>query len=293
MVFDLSAFNLSRTDKRWFQGNRIMRNLGELTYDMDSLDFEMRKSQLNIYDNAGTMLGSVSRTVPLEVRPDLQPVLLVRDSTELATASNPDLQREIQKDRLSTRFGMTVKQRDSTIIAYRKAAISFDKEFIQGLDNSFNARPSVTEISGALSMARTVQTQISQILDNERVQSYEFRVFQIQWHKIWANSVSCLIMFLIGAPLGAIIKKGGLGVPVLTSIIFFIIFYVLSILGEKWAKQEVVSVPVGVWTANGILLIFGLIFLFQARKDARFFESDFYKVVFDRLLRRFKSTSQA
>ena len=142
-------------------------------------------------------------------------------------------------------------------------------------------------------MARTVQTQISQILDNERVQSYEFRVFQIQWHKIWANSVSCLIMFLIGAPLGAIIKKGGLGVPVLTSIIFFIIFYVLSILGEKWAKQEVVSVPVGVWTANGILLIFGLIFLFQARKDARFFESDFYKVVFDRLLRRFKSTSQA
>ena len=293
MVFDLSAFNLSRTDKRWFQGNRIMRNLGELTYDMDSLDFEMRKSQLNIYDNAGTMLGSVSRTVPLEVRPDLKPVLLVRDSTELATASNPDLQREIQKDRLSTRFGMTVQQRDSTIIAYRKAAISFDKEFIQGLDNSFNARPSVTEISGALSMARTVQTQISQILDNERVQSYEFRVFQIQWHKIWANSVSCLIMFLIGAPLGAIIKKGGLGVPVLTSIIFFIIFYVLSILGEKWAKQEVVSVPVGVWTANGILLIFGLIFLFQARKDARFFESDFYKVVFDRLLRRFKSTSQA
>lgn len=291
MVFDLSAFNLNRTDKRWFQGNRIMRNLGELNYDMDSLGFDMRKSQLNIYDNAGTMLGFVSRTIPVDVRPDLQPVLTARDSAELASASNPELQKQVQKDRLSTRFGMSVVQRDSAINSYRKAAKSMSSDYLKDLDSAFFARPSVAEISGALAMARTVQTQVSQVLDNQRVQSYEFRIFQIQWHKIWANSISCLIMFLIGAPLGAIIKKGGLGVPVLTSIIFFIIFYVLSILGEKWAKQEVISVAAGVWAANSILLVFGLIFLVQARKDARFFESDFYKVVFDRLLKRLKPQS--
>lgn len=289
MVFDLSAFNLNRTDKRWFQGNRIMRNLNELDYDMDSLKYENRKSAITIYDNAGTMLGFVSRTIPVEMPDDLRPILDVRDSLELTTSTNPNLQREIQRDRISTRFGMTPEERDSMINVFKTKAGAFGSKVTRAIDSAFETRPTVAEISGALSMARTVQMQVAQVLENNKLQSYEFRVFQIQWHKIWANSISCLIMFLIGAPLGAIIKKGGLGVPVLASIIFFIIFYVLSILGEKWAKQEVVSVPIGVWAANVILLIFGLIFLVQARKDARFFESDFYKVIIERFLRKFRT----
>lgn len=288
MVFDLSAFNLNRTDKRWFQGNRIMRNLDELKYDMDSLDQEMKKSRLTLYDNAGTMLGFVSRTIPIEITSDLQAVLKTRDSAEIAVSANPDLQRRIQKDRMSTRFGMTKSERDSVITAYRSKADTLDKSYLKFLDSAFHAHPSLTEVSGALAMARAVQMQVGQVLENNRLQSYEFRVFEIQWHKIWANSISCLIMFLIGAPLGAIIKKGGLGVPVLTSIIFFIIFYVLTILGEKWAKQEVLSVALGSWLANLILVVVGFLLMIQARKDARFFESDFYKVLFERFIRRFR-----
>ena len=288
MVFDLSAFNLNRTDKKWFQGNRIMRNLDELRYDMDSLDYEIKSSRLSLYDNAGTMLGFVSRTIPIEISRDLQDILKSRDSAELAASTNPDLQRQIQKSRMSTRFGMSKTRRDSTIKSYKLKADTLNERYLKFVDSSFLARPSLAEVSGALAMARTVQMQVGQVLENNRLQSYEFRVFEIQWHKIWANSISCLIMFLIGAPLGAIIKKGGLGVPVLTSIIFFIIFYVLTILGEKWAKQEVLSVPSGVWSANLILLVFGILFMIQARKDARFFESDFYKVLFERLIRRFR-----
>jgi lipopolysaccharide export system permease protein len=83
-------------------------------------------------------------------------------------------------------------------------------------------------------------------------------------------------MFLIGAPLGAIIKKGGLGLPVLISILFFILFYMLTITGEKWAKEGVVDSLLGTIFSNLCLLPFGLFFLRQARKDARLFESDFY-----------------
>ena len=93
-------------------------------------------------------------------------------------------------------------------------------------------------------------------------------------------------MFLIGAPLGSIIKKGGLGVPVLVSILFFILFYVLDLLGVKWAKQDLISVPVGVWLANFILFIIGMIFLRQARVDARLFDSDFYHVVIDKIKKK-------
>jgi lipopolysaccharide export system permease protein len=90
-------------------------------------------------------------------------------------------------------------------------------------------------------------------------------------------------MFLIGAPLGAIIKKGGLGMPFLVSILFFIVYYVITMQGEKLAKQGSVSPLVGVWIADMILFVIGLFFLRQARADARLFEADFYNVVFDRL----------
>jgi lipopolysaccharide export system permease protein len=95
-------------------------------------------------------------------------------------------------------------------------------------------------------------------------------------------------MFLIGAPLGAIIKKGGLGVPFLVSVLFFIIYYVLTIQGEKFAKQDQISVVAGVWLPDIILLIIGMVFLRQARVDARLFETDFYHIVFDRLKTRLK-----
>jgi lipopolysaccharide export system permease protein len=61
-----------------------------------------------------------------------------------------------------------------------------------------------------------------------------------------ANALACISMFLIGAPLGAIIKRGGLGFPVINSVVFFIIYYVISIGGEKYAKAGSVSVISGV-----------------------------------------------
>jgi lipopolysaccharide export system permease protein len=118
-------------------------------------------------------------------------------------------------------------------------------------------------------------------------QKHEYTVFWIQWHKILANSIACLAMFLIGAPLGSIIKKGGLGVPVLVSILFFILYYVLDLLGTKWARQYSISVYTGVWMANVILFAIGLVFLRQARVDARLFDADFYNVALDKLKKRF------
>ena len=101
--------------------------------------------------------------------------------------------------------------------------------------------------------------------------------------------MACIAMFLIGAPLGAIIKKGGLGVPFLVSILFFIIYYLLTMTGEKWAKQGIIGVEIGVWAADLILLVIGMFFLRQARLDARLFEADFYQVVMEKVSRWVKA----
>jgi lipopolysaccharide export system permease protein len=136
--------------------------------------------------------------------------------------------------------------------------------------------------SQAASRARIVKSDLGNILSAQDSYLNEKKIYQIQWHKICASSLACICMFLIGAPVGAIIKKGGLGVPFLVSIMFFIIYYLLTMTGEKWAKQGILDVGTGVWAADAILFVVGLVFLRQARRDARLFELDFYLVIFDK-----------
>lgn len=135
-------------------------------------------------------------------------------------------------------------------------------------------------ISNAMTMAlnnsrnlkNTFNVKMQQIDGHER----EYRRYQIAWYQKYTQAIACLMMFFIGAPLGSIIKKGGLGMPVLVSILFFILYYMLTITGEKWAKEGVTSPFFGTIFSNLSLLPFGLIFLLQARKDARLFEAEFY-----------------
>jgi len=88
---------------------------------------------------------------------------------------------------------------------------------------------------------------------------------------------------LIGAPLGAIIKKGGLGVPIIVAVTFFIVFYVMMIITEKWAKSGAMDPFLAAWMANIVLLPFGIFFLRQARLDARVFDPDIYLIWMDKI----------
>lgn len=143
-------------------------------------------------------------------------------------------------------------------------------------------------LSQALSQARYVKNNVSMQATRIKNLTKEVNTYIIEKNKKYAQAVACLVMFLIGAPLGAIIKKGGLGIPVIISIAFFIIFYVFSITGEKWGKESIIDPVLATWVANIILFPFGVIFLRQARNDVRVFESDFYKVLFDQLKSRLK-----
>ena len=108
-------------------------------------------------------------------------------------------------------------------------------------------------------------------------------LFRIEVYRKYSQSVAVLLMFLIGAPLGSIIKKGGLGVPILVSILFFIIYYVVSIMGEKYGREFVMPVGVGMWMSNLVLLPAGLFFLYQAYNDSGLLELDFWRRLPQRL----------
>lgn len=120
----------------------------------------------------------------------------------------------------------------------------------------------------------------------------QYRSFKVAWYQKYTQSLACFVMFMIGAPLGAIIKKGGLGMPVLLSIIFFIMYYMLTITGEKWAKEGLSDPVFGTFFSNLALIPFGLFFLRQARKDARLFEPDFYQGFWEKVVKFYQQKVQ-
>ncbi|UOQ77177.1 LptF/LptG family permease [Hymenobacter sp. 5516J-16] len=120
----------------------------------------------------------------------------------------------------------------------------------------------------AANRARNVRSFLGTSAERLTNLSKETANYRIESFKKFTQSAAILLMFLIGAPLGAIIKKGGLGVPILVSIVFFIIYYVLSIMGEKYGREMVMPVGPGMWLATSLLLPVGLFFLYQARHDS-------------------------
>jgi lipopolysaccharide export system permease protein len=152
------------------------------------------------------------------------------------------------------------------------------------LNKHFSVAEKELILSRAVNQARSIKAYTSSTLERIKYLEEDANSFSIEKYKKYTQAFACLVMFLIGAPLGAIIKKGGLGMPVLISIIFFIILYVFSILGEKWAKESVVPVAYGIWAANAILLPVGLLLLKQAKNDSKLLDMDFYSVLY----RKFK-----
>jgi lipopolysaccharide export system permease protein len=98
----------------------------------------------------------------------------------------------------------------------------------------------------------------------------------IAWHKKFTLSFACMLLFLIGAPLGAIIRKGGLGMPVLIAIGFFIVYFIISSTGEKLAQQGAVKPWYGMWLASAILLPIAFIIMAAARNDSSIFNKEVY-----------------
>ena len=135
----------------------------------------------------------------------------------------------------------------------------------------------------AISQAKNIRDQFS--TNNDIFQGKQRDVYKAEvekWHK-FTMAFACFVMFLIGSSLGSIIKKGGFGMPVLLSITFFILMYVLMQLGDKYAKEGIWTVILGVWMPDTVLLMFGLYFLYKATNDARLFESDIYDVYLEKI----------
>ncbi|MDH6341447.1 lipopolysaccharide export system permease protein [Parabacteroides sp. PFB2-12] len=133
----------------------------------------------------------------------------------------------------------------------------------------------------------TILNRVKNSIDNTRT-DYMFRATNIgteastlrrhktEWHKKFTLSVACLLFFFIGAPLGAIIRKGGLGVPVIISVLLFIFYYIIDNIGFKMAKEGVWDAWQGMWLSTAVLAPMGIFLTYKAVNDSVILNADTY-----------------
>jgi lipopolysaccharide export system permease protein len=178
---------------------------------------------------------------------------------------------------------LTYWQLPDSLLAHSQKKI--ERQWIPEAMNFRVRQMSMNKISELKNIMEQLQMQVE-------FQDKEVRLHQMEWHKKFAWSLACLVLFFIGAPLGAIIRKGGLGLPLVFAIVFFLIFHVINMFGEKFSKEGITAPSIGMWLAVMILIPVGLFLTFKARNDAPLFNKEFYRHWFNRIFHRFSNKTK-
>lgn len=239
MIFDLTEFQLSRTNEELFKSHHTMLNIKQLNESIDSLSLQ-RIDRIDFFKKkfikGYTFLGKEDTIID---------TLLLKKRIVLAdTAFIDTLQYPLQKN--------------------------FDKEALIEIvnlaqNNARNAKDDAYNYGNEFDTRKKVITK-----------------HQVVWHQKLKLSIACLLFFFIGAPLGAIIRKGGLGLPVVVSVIFFVFYHIVSMTGEKAAKTGEWDVVIGVWLSTIIILPIGLFLTYKATTDAPLLDSESWKKYFEK-----------
>jgi lipopolysaccharide export system permease protein len=113
----------------------------------------------------------------------------------------------------------------------------------------------------------------------------DLRMHLMVWHEKFTMSIAVLVLFLIGAPLGSIVRKGGIGTPVVFAVVFFVIFFLLNNYGKKFVKEDVLQPMAGMWLATAVLVPLGLVLIYKALHDSQLFNKEFYFRMFRNIRR--------
>ncbi|WP_027324517.1 LptF/LptG family permease [Bacteroides pyogenes] len=155
------------------------------------------------------------------------------------------------------------------------------------IDSLYNIAPLMQKqkiISGAAGRVENLASDLTFKSYTMEGNDYSMRKHEIEWHKKITISLSCLVFFFIGAPLGGIIRKGGLGMPVIVSVLLFIVYYIIDNTGYKMARDGKWIVWMGVWTSTAVLAPLGTFLTYKSNKDSVVLNADAYMNWFRRIV---------
>ena len=228
MIIEMVGFGLNRSDENLFRNSYSMLNLSQLQHFDDSL-------------------------------------------TEEITAIHDKFQRTIESSLIERPKSVLVKRaylaRDTTATWNEEDRI-IEPLHVDSAYAELNQLERRRAITYAINAARTNKSVITSNVGTSEWKWARLRRYQIEIHRKFTLSILCLIFFFIGAPLGAIIRKGGLGMPVIVSILLFIIYYIISMTGEKFVRESIIPPFAGMWISTAITVPISIWLTIKAANDS-------------------------
>ena len=156
----------------------------------------------------------------------------------------------------------------------------------QFMKHDFQARKQIIE--NAMNLARSGSAFLDGKIQENEANKMEQAKYEINWHGKFTLSFACIVLFFVGAPLGAIVRKGGLGMPVVISVFLFIIYHVISFSCQKMALQGKMDTALGMWIGPLAFLPFGIWLTYKSATDSALFDSVVYSDFFYKIIGKFK-----
>ena len=147
----------------------------------------------------------------------------------------------------------------------------------------FTPQDSLQAISMARDKADRLKEEASLYIDTDDAQFYQFRTLHQEWHRKFTFPVSCLIFALIGSSLGAIVRRGGIGMPIIISIFFFVVYFIIDSFGTNMLRNESIPIWLGMWLSNIVLFPVGIFLAYKANQDSSALNVEVYVIFFRKL----------
>ncbi len=312
-VFDLAEFEINRTDAKLFGSHQTMLTTSQLILAIDSLNLKKEKAHVKLDKGANRyfsifknddifseVLGDNRKTKNTQDSNMLRPEMTKEDSTKQTKRSSKDSINSITVIKLDTTIKISKIDKNTSYQQHIKATTkSFKKPLKQNITKPLDEYNSITELfevgqikkglySKAQSYARNMQgvalsgsRDLTKVKDSKILHIYELNIK-------FSMAVVCFIFLFIGAPMGAIVRKGGFGYPILIAIVFFMLFIILSIFCKKLAETYVIPAQLASWLPCAILFPIGIMLTYSAMNDSKLVNTDRYQRIFSKLLSFFK-----
>ncbi|MGC9373616.1 MAG: LptF/LptG family permease [Bacteroidales bacterium] len=289
VIIDLSGLNFERSDEDLWKNNFQMLSLNQLEFAEDSLskqfneqiiNFKNKLTRSNYFKNQHLLEKDIKRIRSSEKKIKDDYTKRERVISKKIKGNKDIAQVHIKKDTLGVNKIKPTEEKDSTA----KEVLTFIPDSIY---KTLPIEQKREVIANSLTYARSTQNQITNSKKQFDYKGELIRRHQIEWHRKFTLSFACLVFFFIGAPFGAIIRKGGFGTPVVASILLFILYYMLSISGEKFVRQGVMPAYVGMWLSSFVLGPLGIFLTYKATTDSVILSTEAYTTFFKKIFSRF------
>lgn len=217
----------------------------------------------------------------LNRRSDIKNMNEITHTIDSLTAYADSLGRSMHSDIMQSTYKAPILSKSDSV------KIQEEKLSVINIDSVFNTLTSAEK----LKTLSTCENRLSSLSSDWSMKSYltketdaNIRGHRSDWHKKITLSLACIIFFFIGAPLGAIIRKGGLGMPVVLSVLIFILYYIIDSGATRVAKSGEMNIILGTWMSTLVLAPLGGFLTYKSNKDSVVFNIDVYIAFFRKLL---------